>query len=203
MNRKYLILTLLPIVVISLVISQQPCAANGDDTYKLKLHPTAAKESDGEFENITWEDWRPAQKTVLTISAYIIAGSEETDAITSTSYTFTLRNNVSDYPGFCMNKGDQSDSQKDIYFRQTDQPADTDQLKYRVSGTNGPILTVTCKTPHIGISIYLYVDDYGGHGILDGFVSLNDKEDAEGEEEDGTPSNNTLSKRQSFDSQRQ
>ncbi len=179
MIRKHFIFALLLIVLIcsSILVYLSGASANGS-TFTLELVPPSE-----------WDAWSPKRNTVLTFTANVIG---DTTQITSTKYVFTLRD-VSDYTGFCMNAGTQAGDKKDIYFRQSDQPANTENsnLTYTVSGSNGETLTVTCKAATSSITFYVFVDDYGAHGILDGVVYLNDKQNADGTEADNTPSNNT------------
>ncbi len=185
-NYFFYTITFLFIVMFCSFAFVHPSIANGQapgntqNSYKLELIP----------QGVTWEDWRPKNNKVLPINAVIVAVAGTVADITSTTeYTFIL-SEVSDYEGYCMNFGTQPGDKKDIYFRQSDQPKDTEQLKYRVSGENGETLKVTCESSTFSIPIFVFVDDYGAHGILDGAVSLNDKKDENGREEDTTPSNN-------------
>ena len=187
-NYFFYTITFLFIVMFCSFAFVHPSIANGQapdntqNSYKLELIPLP--------QDVTWEDWRPKNNKVLPINAVIVAVAGTVADITSTTeYTFIL-SEVSDYKGYCMNFGTQPGDKKDIYFRQSDQPKDTEQLKYRVSGKNGETLKVTCESSTFSIPIFVFVDDYGAHGILDGAVSLNDKKDENGRELDTTPSNN-------------
>ena len=179
MSPKYSIFTLLVLFLfcLSTLVYPSGTSANGG-ALKLKLDPPAK-----------WKTGRPEKNTVLPFTANVLG---DTTQITSTRYVFTLRD-VSDYTGFCMNAGTQPGDKKDIYFRQSDQPENTatSNLTYTVSGSNGEKLTVTCNQVTTSIPFYVYVDDYGAHGILDGTVYLNDKKNSDDEEADNTPSNNT------------
>ncbi len=162
-------------VGVSQSVAQSPAPVG---TFTLELDPP---------EN--WKSWRPARNSVLTFTANV--GGDTMQISSVTEYVFTLKD-VSDYTGFCMNAGSQSGDQKDIYFRQSDQPAtDEDSLfTYTVSGSNSETLKISCKGSPLSVSFSVFVDDYGAHGILDGVVSLNDRKDEEGREVDNTPSNN-------------
>ena len=69
--------------------------------------------------NDNWAEWRPVWEINESFTATLDTGSDATDALTSTTFIFTLED-TSRYPGYCMNAGDKDDRNFDIIFREAD-----------------------------------------------------------------------------------
>lgn len=86
-----------------------------------------------------WRTWRPVYNTEVTFVA-TLSGNDATQSLSDVTYTFTL-SEVSSWPGYCMNMGTQTASDKDLEFRKADQPT-VDGVTYDISH-RGKTLTVT------------------------------------------------------------
>ena len=105
-------------------------------------------------EKTAWQTWCPKYDTTVSFTAALTG---DTEALTSTTYTFTL-SEVSDWPGYCMNKGTESDASKDLEFRAADNPSGSGQ-DFSVSA-DGQTLTFTCTGVVMSVTIKVRVLDY-------------------------------------------
>ena len=112
--------------------------------------------------NDNWAEWRPVWEINESFTATLDTGSDATDALTSTTFIFTLED-TSRYPGYCMNAGDKDDRNFDIIFREADQSNDSN-FTYTVS-EDGQTLTVNCTNPATTFTVVVFVRDYGAHSI--------------------------------------
>ena len=90
-------------------------------------------------DTAAWRTWRPVYNTEVTFVA-TLSGNDATQSLSNVTYTFTL-DEVSSWPGYCMNMGKQTASDKDLEFRKADQPT-VDGATYDVLN-RGQTLTVT------------------------------------------------------------
>ena len=110
------------------VFSATPALSDSGFTLTLAPADTAA-----------WRTWRPVYNTEVTFVA-TLSGNDATQSLSDVTYIFTL-DEVSSWPGYCMNMGKQTASDKDLEFRETDQPT-VDGATYDVLN-RGQTLTVT------------------------------------------------------------